>query len=313
MQTAQADYTTHKVQYNDVSLHVGHWPGAGPAVMMVHGLTANHRTWLTIAPELQAAGYNVFALDLRGRGKSSKPLGKYNIERHAADIHACIEQLGLGRVHLIGHSLGATIGVEVAATYHKAIAKLILMDGGGVVSYSAATKAIQAIKPSLQRLGKIYPNEDMYLNERRASPVNIAWTATLEDYLRYELEPAPGGGVRCNIPLKVIEAEFEGQGGALTPAKALRNLFLHYSFVKSRLQKSRNPSYKLVKAPTLILQASDHNLQPGDAILPRAALDRMLKEIAGARAVVIFGTNHYTIILSEHTERNQAILDFLKD
>src|SRR5205085_8245321 len=97
-----------------VSLHVATWgTRAAPAgaVLLVHGLTASSREFVDLGPALAAAGWYVVAPDLRGRGRSSKPPHGYGLPFHADDLLALCDQLALQRVHLVGHSLGALIGL----------------------------------------------------------------------------------------------------------------------------------------------------------------------------------------------------------
>ncbi|MGH7416877.1 MAG: alpha/beta fold hydrolase, partial [Candidatus Rokuibacteriota bacterium] len=62
-----------RVAVNSVSLAVAEWPGPakGPAIVCVHGLTANHTCWASVA-DLLSPAYRLIAYDLRGRGESDK-------------------------------------------------------------------------------------------------------------------------------------------------------------------------------------------------------------------------------------------------
>ena len=89
--------------------------GPEPAILAVHGITANSRCWDTMAHEL-AGGRRLVALDLRGRGGSDKPEHGYNLDNHCGDIDGVLDHLGLERAVLMGHSLGAYICLAYAAT-----------------------------------------------------------------------------------------------------------------------------------------------------------------------------------------------------
>jgi len=63
----------------------------------------------------------------------------------------------------------------------------------------------------------------------------------------------------------------------------------------------------------LILRATDGILSPDDLVLPEAAVERMIAEIADAQRVDVQGTNHYSILLQPNAQRDQAILKFLEE
>ena len=65
--------------------------GSGPAVLLVHGTSADHRTWRVVAPEL-AGRRRVHALDRRGRGDSGDA-AVYAIERELEDVAAVADAL----------------------------------------------------------------------------------------------------------------------------------------------------------------------------------------------------------------------------
>lgn len=86
----------------------------GPPILLVHGTTADHRTWRVVAPEL-ATRHAVHAIDRRGRGDSTDgPPGGYAIERELDDLAAVAEAIAAeagGPVDVVGHSLGGRIAL----------------------------------------------------------------------------------------------------------------------------------------------------------------------------------------------------------
>ena len=117
---------------NGIDIQLALWSGEGRAIMCVHGLTANCRCWDTMAASL-APRHKLIALDLRGRGLSEKPTEGYYVEQHCRDIGAVIENFGIERPILMGHSLGALIalvflglGLVVGeyVTYRRMVQKL---------------------------------------------------------------------------------------------------------------------------------------------------------------------------------------------
>ncbi|HST86744.1 MAG TPA: alpha/beta fold hydrolase, partial [Ktedonobacterales bacterium] len=108
----------HNLGIGGMTLHYATWgQPAGPerTVVLVHGLTANSRGWALLGPTLAARGWHVIAPDLRGRGLSSKPAHGYGVPFHANDILALCDALALPSVSVVGHSLGAVIGMYLVA------------------------------------------------------------------------------------------------------------------------------------------------------------------------------------------------------
>jgi pimeloyl-ACP methyl ester carboxylesterase len=86
--------------------------GEGPAVLLVHGTSADHRTWRVVAPDL-AGRRRVHTLDRRGRGDSGDG-AVYAIERELEDVAAAVNALADeagGPIDVVGHSLGGRIAL----------------------------------------------------------------------------------------------------------------------------------------------------------------------------------------------------------
>jgi pimeloyl-ACP methyl ester carboxylesterase len=98
-------------------------------VLAVHGITATSRNWTAVARELGDRA-NLVAVDLRGRGESNSLPGPYGLAAHARDALAVLDALGLERVVLAGHSLGAYVVARVAAEHPERADAAVLVDGG---------------------------------------------------------------------------------------------------------------------------------------------------------------------------------------
>ena len=75
-------------------------------------------------------GYRVVAFDQLGTGASDRPTDPklWTITRYVAETEAVRQALGLGRVHLLGHSWGGWLSIEYALTHPEALKTLILED-----------------------------------------------------------------------------------------------------------------------------------------------------------------------------------------
>src|SRR6202045_4994286 len=79
--------------------------GEGPPVILLHPFPANHEFWLPVANAL-ATRYRVILPDLRGHGNSGLGEGPATMEKHAADIARVMDDAEVGRVPLVGVSIG---------------------------------------------------------------------------------------------------------------------------------------------------------------------------------------------------------------
>ena len=87
--------------------------GSGPSLILVHGTTADHRTWRVLGPML-APRHAVHAIDRRGRGDSGDDEGPYSIGLELDDLAAVADTLAAetgGPVDVLGHSLGGRIAL----------------------------------------------------------------------------------------------------------------------------------------------------------------------------------------------------------
>src|SRR5207302_1602620 len=99
----------------------GPLPSACQAVVLaVHGVTASHMAWRTVARELAARTRAcLLAPDLRGRGSSAGLPSPYGLATHMSDLTAVMDHAGAERAVLVGHSMGAHIVTRLAAEHPK--------------------------------------------------------------------------------------------------------------------------------------------------------------------------------------------------
>jgi pimeloyl-ACP methyl ester carboxylesterase len=107
---------------------------SGSPVLLVHGWGACLYTYRYALPALASTGRRAIAFDLRGHGLSDKPRGggRYTTAALSADILALLDSLEIGRVDLIGHSLGGRVALEVALTAPDRVARLVLAASVGL-------------------------------------------------------------------------------------------------------------------------------------------------------------------------------------
>lgn len=122
--------------------------GAGPPVLILHGLFGSAGNWAGIARRLGAA-HRVFVLDLRNHGASpwSDEVG---YPAQAADVAAFIRRHGLGGAAVIGHSMGGKVAMMLALREPRLVGRLVVVDvapAPNPPSLRAYAEAMRAIDP----------------------------------------------------------------------------------------------------------------------------------------------------------------------
>lgn len=304
-------YSEKDVNVGGVSLHVGIWAAKGPTVLCVHGLTANHLSFMAIAATLQAAGFNVLAPDLRGRGLSDKPQGEYSLETHCQDMFGLLRALKVEKTAIVGHSLGAAIAVRMAAGVQSMVNGLALMDGGGLLSFPKKLKILGVVKPSLARLGRVFPDSEAYVRLLSGGSLFDPSDPLVRAHIAYELEEVPGG-VMCNIPRHVIESEVTSQGGSLDTGVMLRRFLRHPLRQLALIRAAGQIPYESISVPVLVMKAGKANLKEGDDLLPLEALRMMERRIPNAQSQIFSDMNHYDMVLRASPARDKSLIDFLR-
>lgn len=184
-----------------------------PTVVALHGITANALSWGTVARQL-AYRVTLVAPDLRGRAGSSGLPGPYGIAAHADDIAALTETLGLERVVLAGHSMGAFVAALAAVRHPDRFGPLLLVDGG--IGFPAPTHLTPdelltaVIGPAMDRLSMTFRDRAAYRAFWQAHPAFAgSWSDEVDAYIQRDLtgeEPA----LRSSCRIEAIRTDGVG-------------------------------------------------------------------------------------------------------
>lgn len=119
----------------EVELHghraVYHAAGAGPPVVLIHGMVNSSRHWREVAVRL-ADRHTVIAPDLIGHGDSATPRGDYSLGAHAAAIRDLLVAIGIGPATVVGHSLGGGVAMQYFWQFPERVERLALVSSGGL-------------------------------------------------------------------------------------------------------------------------------------------------------------------------------------
>lgn len=274
------DYSTSRVPVRGGSLTVGEWgPKEGPAVLLVHGVTASHLTWPLVAALLPDA--HVIAPDLRGRGRSNELPGPWGMPQHADDLAAVLESLGVDSAIVVGHSMGAFASLVFAHRHPDKVKSLVLVDGGlplptpqGLTD-DEATHAI--LGPAADRLSMTFESRESYRDFWRSHPAFAEdWSPLIEEYLDYDLvgeEP----NLRPATSYDAVAADSIDLRGSDCLMRALDGLSHPAAFISA-------PRGLMNETPPLY---------------PMEAIGRWKALLPNLGTLAAEDVNHYTIVMSD--------------
>ncbi len=103
--------------------------GAGPPVILIHGLGGSTRWWRHSIPAF-SRHFRVHAIDLIGFG-ASRP-GRFVLDDAGFRLVRWMDRLTIARAHIVGHSMGGYIAAEMAADFPDRIDKLVLVNAAAM-------------------------------------------------------------------------------------------------------------------------------------------------------------------------------------
>ena len=265
-------------------LHARVWgPDDGSLVLCVPGLTSNCRVFDVIAERLAAEGHRVVALDLRGRGHSEvTPPGTYGWPAHARDVLAAAETLAdEAPVDVVGHSMGAFVGMQAAADAPERVRRLVLVDAAG----PPEPAVLGPIGQSIERLGARSESVDEFFAVVRSAGLIEPWGPVWERAYRHELVE-DDEGVRSRTSREAVMEDLQ-HGSARDPRELWRGL----------------------RCPVLLVRAGLPLGDSGGFVLSAADRDAFAETVPRARVVEV-QANHYGVIADPATA--EAVAAFLE-
>jgi pimeloyl-ACP methyl ester carboxylesterase len=274
----------------DLTFHYVQWGEQGQPILCVHGITANAFYFQALADDL-SQDHRVIAYDLRGRGDSDKPEEGYGVDVHTADLDEIIDALELDRPVIMGHSLGAMIGVYFAANHPQKLSKLVLLDGGGYLPWRSVAEQPAWLTTSIGRLGTPVSSFSDYIARLKAVPfLGPYWNEYTGIYFTHDVYHQRDGSVIAKAYPGGVHAD---------------NSWLE------RWQPEE--LYAQIQVPTLLVRAGQGLFSPDDQLLPIAEVERMQRSIKDLRYVNFPELNHYTIGFGLDPNVAKVIAGFVKE
>jgi pimeloyl-ACP methyl ester carboxylesterase len=229
--------------------------GRGEPLLLIAGLGADNSCWAGVVRKFSSR-FQTIVFDNPGSGRSSPFKKPHTIRQLAADAVRLLDNLGIERAHLIGHSMGGYIAQELAINYPKRVNKLIL-EGTAPVSSS--------------RNNALFSEFAKKLREKQAFK---EWIKTWASWLFSPKTFDSGTFVETFIkqatkyPYRSTVAGFKAQVEAIAKFNSLSRL-------------------SAIKAKTLIIEGED------DILIRPDEAEVLAKQIPGSKIKLIKNTAHY--------------------
>ncbi len=254
-------------------------PRTAPAILLLHGFGASLQTWdawaARLEPDFRVIRFDLPGFGLTGPDKVSKPEGNYTDARAMVVLAALMDQLGLQRATMAGHSMGGRIAWTFAALHPERVDRLVLLAPDGFASAGFAYGVAPKIPLLLRALPYVLPTALLRptLAAAYANPAMVT-----DDLVRRYRDMLLAPGVRAAIVVRT------GQQVLVDPVPLLRG----------------------IRAPTLLLWGQQ------DAMIPEASAADYQQAMPGARLAVFPGVGH--LLHEEAPDASvQALRAFLAD
>eukprot|EP00771_Trimastix_marina_P000818 gnl/Trimastix_PCT/1851.p1 GENE.gnl/Trimastix_PCT/1851~~gnl/Trimastix_PCT/1851.p1 ORF type:complete len:315 (+),score=47.69 gnl/Trimastix_PCT/1851:256-1200(+) len=265
-------------------------------ILLIHGVTGSHMHWTCIAKTLMRLGrYSIYAVDLRGRGASSRPTDPnlYGFENHIKDIIFLLDFLGLERCSLVGHSMGAWISLWAAHLHPHRFTSLILVDGAFPPGNFMESGNLEALTRVRQRLEMRFGSKEEYLEYILPGTPWGDLSPAVAACVLYDLEPIPpdAPGAPLEHRVRCALAAYE---------RDVRDLY-----AKSTIEELG----EMVRIPTVLLYAQygfSRTLRP---LISTGSAQAMASGLHLRRVLMIPASDHYTIIRDRLAEQTATHID----
>lgn len=248
--------------------------GNRPTIVLLHGLSANHTTWLPAIKKFQEAKFNILAPDLRGHGFSdkTKKRASYRLPVFADDLDMILKKEGLKKIILIGYSFGGYVALQYALSHPQSLAALVLI----------STNHVSPLK--YRGLGFLNPLAYTFLN-------GLAWLLFWQkrkNYYYFDQRTAKGYWQTTLTGLTTMP------------------LTINFWMLSESLKIDFSRFLEKITCPSLILRGHK------DPFLNLKEALKMAETIKDSKLVVLGDSSHF--LASEHQEKIiEAIFNFLKE
>lgn len=255
-----------------IDLRVWEWTGDEPATLLLHGIGNYGRYWDFFADAV-AGRLRLVAPDARGHGESGRPDSGYTPDDFVADATAILDALAIDRALVVGHSMGGTHAIRLAAAHPERVTKLVVVDAGPEAMPEGAARA------------------------RRLSLERPERFASVDEALAYLHRTSPG--YSDEVYANRMRWLFREEDGALTWRSSDKALA---AIMSGARRDDLWDALRAIRCPTLIVRGMRSNVLSADIA------QRMVKTLADGRLVELDAAHN--VALDRPKELADAVAEF---
>jgi pimeloyl-ACP methyl ester carboxylesterase len=234
-------------------------------LILVHGAGGDHTHW---PAELRRLGdVNVYALDLPGHGRSGDQ-GRTTVDDYASSVHLFVQTLGLGRVSVVGHSMGGAIAQVLALRQPSWLDRIVLVATGARLRVhprileglrraqaedprkSASNADLEATIDTICRRAYGPSTDEQILRNGRRKLLDVDPNVIFGDYIACDNFDVMDQVREIKLPTLIVV----GSADQMTPPKY--GHFLHEQIPNAQLVEITNGGHMVaVEKPTEVAQA----------------------------------------------------------
>ncbi|MER3409060.1 MAG: hypothetical protein C4306_02935 [Thermoleophilia bacterium] len=254
--------------------------GDGEPVVQIHGAGFGHFNFDPVTP-LLAERFQVVDYDMRGYGRSDRPVQRYDMEVWADDLAGLMDALGLPQAHVHGTSMGGMIAIVFAGKYPERTTSVVI--NCAAAKLGAAGRLIFKNWIDIARLDPDGPGS-------RILAELITWQALSKRFLEEQ------GADALATRIQTILRESSRLEVFTAACQAMCDMDL-------------TPWLSRITSPTLVLGGDEDVMTPWDQGPNGVGQEGIYQAIAGAEKHVIAGAGHSTIFDSTD-EHARVVSDF---
>ena len=118
--------------------------GRGRPVIFLHGWVGSWRYWIA-SLQVTSTSYRAYALDLWGFGETARNALNYSLEQQASLLDRFLMEMGIGKIALVGHGLGALVGMVFATRFQQSVDRVMAVSCP--LSYEAVHARLRTAPP----------------------------------------------------------------------------------------------------------------------------------------------------------------------
>jgi len=176
--------------------------GRGRPVIFLHGWVGSWKYWIA-SMQVTSTSFRAYALDLWGFGDTAHNTLKYSLDEQVKLLDAFMNEMGIGKIAVVGHGLGALVGMKFALRYQQSVDRVMAINCP--LTFDAVNSRLRSAQPQelSDWLSNRTPEENTALSDAPKADVK----AITESMVGLQSDNIFGNFRNLNIPCLFVHGE----------------------------------------------------------------------------------------------------------